>query len=129
MNEEERPKSQAQLVQELRDIRDERRKIAKRDSELVDAWNDTQARLMAVLDEQGVKRISTDFATATITETEVPLVEDWDVFLDYMRDNDMMHLLQRRPATAAWRELNDTGQCPPGTKPYTKREISLRTTR
>jgi hypothetical protein len=40
--------------------------------------------------------------------------------------NGALHLLQRRPATAAFRELQEAGEAVPGLEPFTKRAISLR---
>lgn len=66
------------------------------------------------------------FATATVTESEQPNVTDWDDFYKYIIENDMMHLLQKRAAANACRELWEMGDEIAGVEPYTKRALSLR---
>lgn len=108
------------------EVRDERRAIANRDKELVEEWNSLEGALMQRLEEQGMDRASAPAGTATITETLLPQVEDWDAFYTYIDETSSWHLLQRRVATAAFRELHQSGEEVPGLSPYTKRSISLR---
>ena len=115
-----------ELVKELTQIRDDKRALNARLKELNEEWRCVEALLMLRLDAQGMKRASTDEGTATITTDEVPLIHDWDAALAYMRDNDALHFLQRRIATAAWKEYRAAGFEVPGIEVYNKREISLR---
>lgn len=115
-----------ELIDDLTRIRAERKRIAKLDEDLVEEWRAAEGALIARLDAQKVNRVSTDSATATITEDDVPMVIDWDVVWDYIIANHASHLMQRRIATAAWRELKDAGIPTPGIDVYKKREISLR---
>lgn len=115
-----------ELISELARIRAERKRIAKLDELLVEEWRAAESVLISRLDEQKVNRVSTDVATATITEDDVPMVVDWDAFYEYLYTNRAGHMLQRRIATAAWKELKDNGLPTPGIEPYKKREISLR---
>ena len=43
----------------------------------------------------------------------MPVVEDWDAFYRYIKENDAFYLLQRRPSATAFREAfqleGDTG--------------------
>ena len=107
-------------------IRDERRYLAEKDSLLHDQWRALEAELLLLLDEQGMKRASNDNVTATVTVESVPNVQDWDEFLEFCRESDSMHLLQRRVATRAWRELLQADMPVPGVEPYSQRKISLR---
>lgn len=115
-----------ELIKELTQIRDDKRELNKRLKELNEEWRTVEALLMLRLDAQGMKRASTDDGTATITTDEVPLVRDWDEALKFMREQDQMHFLQRRIATAAWKEFRKAGYELPGVDVYNKREISLR---
>jgi hypothetical protein len=116
----------AEAVAKMVDIRNERRTIAKRDKELTEAWRLLEFDLIARLDEQGMEKASTGVGTATITETILPQVVDWDEFYEYMVETDQLHLLQKRPAAAAFRELLESGEQPKGVEPYTQRSIGLR---
>jgi hypothetical protein len=114
------------LVAKLTEVRDARRAVAARDKELVEEWRAAEAALMAVLDAQGTNKVGTPAGTATLTEDDVPLVKDWDTFLNDCRENDRLYLLQRRVATKAWKELKDNGFEVAGVETYKKRSISLR---
>lgn len=133
------PRTIAQLMSRLFEIREERKQLALRDKELVEEWEGIEGVLLAKLDEQGSVRISSKDGTASIGKQVLPLVEDWDAFYGYIKENDAFHLLQRRPATNAYRELleadsaahqgeEDSDRPPvvPGVRPIEKRSINLR---
>lgn len=123
--EKQRP-TMAQLVERMVEVRDERRRISSRDKELVDEFRSLESEVLIQLDEQGMEKASTPAGTASINETVLPQVTDWDAFYQYMIDNDSLHLLQKRPAAAAFRELNESGEVINGVEPYTQRTIGLR---
>jgi hypothetical protein len=128
------------------EIRAERKKLADRDKELVAEWESLEAILLGRLEEQGSVRVSSKQGTASIGTQVLPIVEDWDEYWAYMRDNDAPHLLQRRPAVNAYRELLEVAlkeagiddlekaleegkELPvvvPGTRPVVKKSINLR---
>lgn len=116
----------ANVVKRMVEVRDERRKISARDKELIDEWRSLEMEMITRLDEQGMEKVTTAGGTASISETVLPQVTDWDAFYQYMQDEDALYLLQRRPAAAAFRELNDAGKTIPGVDPYTQRSIGLR---
>ena len=114
------------IIRELTEVRDERRRIAERDKELVTRWRSLEMELLRRLDEQGMLKASTPEGTAGITEQVLPQVVDWDTFHAHIQETGDFHLLQKRPAAAAFRELHESGIEVPGVDPYTKRSISLR---
>lgn len=127
LSEESDPLTVRELVENLVNIRDERSNLSEKDKFLSEQYRAVESVLMAKLDEQGMKRATVDgVATATLTESVVPNVVDWDALYEYILANNATHLLQRRPSTAAFRELHDMGESVPGIEPYTKRSISLR---
>jgi len=71
-------------------------------------------------------KASTTIGTASIVETVVPQVVDWDAVFEHIKETGDFYLLQKRPAAAAFRELHSSGQVIPGMEAYTKRSISLR---
>lgn len=123
---ENQPLTTKQIVKRMIEVRDERRRISIRDQELIDEWRSLELELLVRLDEQGMEKASTEDGTASISKTVLPQVVDWDEFYKYMIENEALYLLQRRPAAAAFRELNDSGQKVPGVEPYTQRTIGLR---
>jgi len=124
--EQKQTRTTADLVKRMVEVRDERRKISSHDKELIDEWRSLEMEMITRCDEQGMEKVSTPSGTASIVETILPQVTDWDAFYKYMQDEDALYLLQRRPAAAAFRELNDAGKAIPGVDPYTQRAIGLR---
>ena len=122
----ETPLSTGAIIARMVEVRDERRRISSRDKELIADWRSLEMELMIRLDDQGMKKASTDAGTASITEQTLPQVVDWDALYEYIHEEKAFFLLQRRPAAAAFRELNDSGEVIPGIEPFIQRTISLR---
>ena len=119
------PLTTAAIIAKLVECRDEKRRIKEREKELIEEWRTLEMELLVRLDEQGVKKASTDDGTTTITEVVLPQVVDWDAVYEHIKETGDFYLLQKRPAAAAFRELHDSGEVIPGMEPYTKRSISL----
>jgi hypothetical protein len=84
------------------------------------------ADLLVQLDKVGTTIGRGSFASASVTETTVPTIEDWGLVEQYVLDNDAVYLLHRRVSSGPWKELQDAGTDVPGIRPFTKRAISLR---
>lgn len=108
------------------EAREERRRIAARDKELIGEMKSLETELITRLDEQGMKKASGEAGTASITEQILPQVVDWDALYTHIHETESYFLLQRRPAAAAFRELHASGEEVPGIEPFTQRTISLR---
>jgi len=88
--------------------------------------DDIDSLLMAKMDSEGTKRTANEMASVSISETVVPNVVDWDAFHAYVKDTSNFSLLHRKVTAAAYRELLELGQMPPGTEPVTVRKINFR---
>jgi hypothetical protein len=119
------PRKLSDVIERMLQIRAERKRLSEEDSALVEEWEGLEQYVMQRLDEEGTKSVSSNLGSAIITESEVPQVEDWDAVEKYIYDNQAVHVLQRRVATGAFRELLAAGTPIPGVKPLTKRTISL----
>lgn len=64
-------------------------------------------------------------AKANIISTNVPIVEDWDQFLEHVKESDMLYLLHRRLSTTAASELLAAGEELPGVGIMNKRRLSI----
>jgi hypothetical protein len=80
--------------------------------------------------DEGVLKITGHEATVSVSINTVASVKDWDKFYKYIRKNDAFHLLERRPASKAWREEVEIrrGKVVPGTEGFEKRTLNLRKT-
>ena len=116
------------IIERMVAIREERRRLTRLDSELSRSWSDLEALLINQLDAQGVTKASTDAGTATVNETVLPKVEDWDALYAHLKETDSLYLLQKRISSGAFREQHEAGLSVPGIAPFVRRSISLRKT-
>lgn len=114
------------LIDEYFDLREKKREIEKEVKEVSAQMDDLEARIINQLDADEVTLSRGRRASASISEEEVPDVEDWDAVHEYIMSNDALYLLNRKLTTAAWRELKDSGTLIPGTRPFTRRKLSVR---
>lgn len=120
------PQSLGSKIDEMFELRERKREL---NSELKDIEAEMRALeqdIIAELDAQDLRFSGGTRARATISESEVPTVTDWDAFYQYVIENEAPYLFERRVAAAAWRELQQAGEAVPGTEPFTKRSLSLR---
>lgn len=82
--------------------------------------------LIKKYDEVGTTTARGVLASATVTESIVPIIDDWGLVQQYIIDHDALYLVHRRISSGPWRELQDAGEHVPGITPFTKRAISLR---
>jgi hypothetical protein len=120
------PETTGAMIAKLIEIRDRRREIKAEDSELVEQWEALKARALAKMEEEGSNRVSSKDGMIILSETVVPQVEDWDAVNAHILATGDVHLLQRRVATGAYRELIEAGQGVPGIVPFVKKDINVR---
>lgn len=100
--------------------------------------------LLRKLDSIGAKSLRTDSGTIVASETETPACGDWDAFLEWLIANNRADLLQKRLASAQFKddiakwaaeakeklapgeELDLSTILPPGITVIREREISIR---
>jgi hypothetical protein len=85
-----------------------------------------ESQLLQQFDAAGVSKATGSLATVSISERVVPNVEDWDVFWEFIKDQNAPYLLERRPAAVAYREMLENMGEIPGTKPFIKRTLNMR---
>jgi hypothetical protein len=117
------------LIDEMHDIRERRRELAKEEKILGQEYEALQASLIASLEATGMTSGASDIASAAIKVTEVANVQDWEVFHKWLRKTNRLYMLERRPAQAAFREFLEASRGhkpPPGVVTFEKTTISLR---
>lgn len=102
----------------------EHEKVIKGIKEMI---NEQDQKILDAFEELGIDQARTGNTTVFKNEADVPNVEDWDAFYKYILDHKAMHLLERRPAVLAWREMYETGETIPGTVPFEKISLGKRT--
>lgn len=85
-----------------------------------------EVQIIERLDGEESATGSGKLAAATISETVVPQVQDWDAFYKFIHENGWYHLLQRRASSPGCRELFEQQKQIDGVVPFTKRTLNLR---
>ena len=107
-------------------LREEKRDLEARVKELDEALRGNETDIIAILDEQGVTKSGVGPFSMSISEQTVGNVTDWDGVYKYVRENDAFHLIQRRLANAAYKEMLDLGETLTGVEPFIKRSLNFR---
>lgn len=107
-------------------LREQKRGLEAQLKEVHIQISECQAELIARYKEVGTSTARGSLASATLTETLVPQIDDWGQVADWVMENDAVYLLHRRVSVGPWKELRDAGTEVPGIEPYTKVTISLR---
>lgn len=115
----------SEIIERLLSIRDQKKQLGVAEKALNEEQESLEHALMDRLDAEGSKSVSSELGTAVITETELPTVDDWDALEEWIYENKALHMLQRRVASGAFREMLAIGEPPPGTRPLVKRSIGL----
>jgi hypothetical protein len=89
------------------------------------------AELIKLLDEQGTEMARTNHGTVSKLKRNTAVCSDPDEFMDYVRENDLYELLDRRANATACMEhaKQNKGVLPPGVKINTVRYIGVNTSR
>lgn len=114
------------IVDDMLEIREAKRVLDKQSKELSEQYGTLEKELLEKLNEQDTRQAQSDNATAWVSEQTIPHLKSWDDLVDYIKENNAFHLLERRPATGAFRELLDQGIEIPGLEPFKRFTISLR---
>jgi hypothetical protein len=115
-----------QLIQELRDLKQEITNQNAVLKELGEQRDEKEAALRRLMEETGTTQISNGKDSVFLTENIVPQAVDWHAFNEYVHDNNAYYLYERRISSSAYRELRDQGVEIPGVNDFVKPTISLR---
>lgn len=82
--------------------------------------------IMKSMDAEGLLESKNHCGKVTISESVYPHVEQWDLLNQFILETGYLHLLERRPAVLAYRELLALGKPVPGVLPFTKRKLTFK---
>ena len=114
------------MIDEMFELRESKKEFEVRIKDINEQMTLLEAQLLQKLDDEKQTMGRGSSASASVSNAEIPMVEDWETFGQYLIDNDALYLLQRRVAVRAYRELKESGEEIPGTTTFPKRTISLR---
>ena len=112
------------MIDSMFDLRESKKELERQVKKINEEMTLLEAQLIQKLDDEKSSMGRGYSASASISSSDVPMVEDWEAFGQYLIDNDALYLLQRRVAVRAYRELKLAGEVIPGTTTFPKRTIS-----
>lgn len=111
----------------LRQLKDRKDEASADLSAAESAYKDQEQIIIEMMEMQGLDSTRlAGIATLTKTVQEIPTAEDWGQVYEYIINNDMPHLLQRRLSAGSIKELNDQGIEVPGVTIFRKIGLSVR---
>lgn len=113
------------LIDSLYNLRQQRLEASRAVDAMKAEESQLREKIQLALEESGLAKASGAVATAGLKRSIDPVVEDWDEFYRYIRENNRFDLLQRRVSAPAWRELKDEGIDVYGTTGQEVWDISL----
>ena len=93
------------LIDTLYERRSARLNLQSEVDELKTQETKITEQIFTLMDESDQSKSAGKIASASSGEREFAVVKDWPAFYAYIKKNDYFHLLQRRPADAAVKEL------------------------
>lgn len=122
--------SLAEVADELVADREEIRDVDTKLKALKKAFREKEQAVLARMADEGALKVTGMEGTISVSIQTLADIEDWDKFYDYIWEEKAFHLLERRPASKAWREEVEIrhGEMVPGTKGFEKRTLNLRST-
>lgn len=121
----------AELASAYRKLRDKKAEIEAEQklalAPIKSKMEQIEAALMRILNESEADSIKTPDGTVYTTRTMQVSVDDWEEALNYIKDNDLFHMLERRLSKTAVEEfLEAQGHNVPGTHTTFVRNLRVR---
>jgi hypothetical protein len=107
-------------------LREQKRGLESQVKEVKAKISNLEQDLLTRFNEVGTDYARGSMASASVTESLVPQIDDWGQVAEWIMENDGLYLVHRRVSSGPWKELRDAGTEVPGIEPYTKVAISLR---
>lgn len=115
-----------QMIDRMFSLREDKRILEAQVKRINEDISQLEQQLIARLGEVGTNYARGSLASASITESIVPQIDDWGLVAEWIKENDALYLVHRRISSGPWKELRDSGIDVPGIEPFTKVAISLR---
>lgn len=94
-------------LKELSKLRKKREELGKKYNDAKAAENDQKEAVLSLMEAQGVDQARAAGLTASVSENEVVVVDDWDKLTHFIIRNKALELMQRRISLAPYKEFRD----------------------
>lgn len=116
----------SKLIESLCSLKRSKKDLENQVKDIDKDISTVEGQIMVEMDALGVLESKSAIGKVSIGESTYPHVESWDQFYQFILENKYMHLLERRPAVLAYRELLELGKPVPGVLPFTKRKLTFK---
>lgn len=114
------------LIESLSHLKLSKKQLELEAEDVAKSIAKVEDEIMKAMDAEGIVESKSAAGKVTLSESVVPQVEQWDVFAEFVLDTRALHLLERRPAILAYREMLSLGKPVPGILPFTKRKLAFK---
>lgn len=94
----------AKLAKQIREKKDEISELNKEVKQKKEVLQEMEGDMIGAIKDSGLEAVNVDGRRYSVKDEQVPVVEDWDGFYGFIKENDAFYLLQRRVSTPAFRE-------------------------
>lgn len=116
----------SELIGSLSELRRNKKSLESDLKNLDKMISEVEHTIVDVMDRDGVIEAKSSVGKVSLQAPVYPHVENWDQVWEFILENRYMHLLEKRMAVLAYRELIDLGRPVPGVLPFTKRKLSFK---
>lgn len=114
------------LIESLGSLKREKKALEAQVKDMEKQIEGVEKNLLLAMDAEGVIESKSSIGKVTVSDSVYPHVEQWEQFYEFILENKYLHLLERRPAVLAYRELLNLGRPVPGVLPFTKRKVTFK---
>ena len=114
------------LIQELKEVRDEKSELADNMKKINARKEYLESLIIERLRSEGVKKVSSEFGTASLKTESYPNMDDFNAFIESVMESKAWELLPKKVNSAAWREALREGNDVPGVSSFTKTTLNFR---
>ena len=107
-------------------LREQKRELEAAVRDIEEELAENEQVLLAFAEELGLDKFSVGKLTFSVSNNVVGYITDWDQVYAFIKEHDAFHLIQRRLANAAYKEILETGDGLPGVEPIVKRSLNMR---
>ena len=114
------------LATRLLQAKERKKELNTQLKDLNEIIRELELDLLHAMHDENLVSAKTPLGAVYVGRQTVPIVQNWDEFYAYIRENNAFHLLERRPARKAYCEELESGNFVPGVDPHSFDEIRTR---
>lgn len=115
------------LISQIAELRDEKDTLNEQLKEINKYLAEAEAKLLRLMDESDLEKVSTDAATASTKSVNFWKISDKEAFYKWAVNNDRFEMLQSRINSAPANQMfEESNQIPEGTEVTTGLKLNFR---